>query len=292
MIASRSDMVLSENSSLSFEMSARRSRFEQLTQGKQISAFTKLFEVTLGTHVTNLEEFCESGENIVKFIDACVPGEPLPQPKMIGVGDILKIQRCQYAVKFAVHRGILQEAEQKRFTQSAMDLTKPKSVLFLRFIQAIVNRAGIDLSSFVPTSDEKDHPIVPVMSDEAREAQKLESTLMVNVKRFEESFAVHEKYLHDLRVVFNETEGNLTRSQVRKIEETGAQVGPKMTEMLMEFYNSIAADNAKLKILWTTLGRPQNPPRNVNDPSVILENIKFMRIRLQALVDRAEELHL
>jgi hypothetical protein len=121
--------------------------FEQLPEEHQIAVFRQLFEEKLKTHVDNLQEFCDSGDKIILLIEACVPGQPLVFPQTDALGDQLNWQIRQQALKIAVHRGILTDAEAQGISPAAMDMNIPKAGPLLDLRQAMAKKAGIDLLS-------------------------------------------------------------------------------------------------------------------------------------------------
>jgi hypothetical protein len=276
--------------SFRFQMSEGPRRFEKYPEQQQIAAFIRLFEAKLGDHITDLREFCDSGENIIRFIDACVPGQALRRPKMMGGGDVLKRQQREYALKFAVHRGILTEAEAQQLSPDAMDMNKPKSAPLLRFVQAIAKKGGIELFPFVSgtsAAGDEVHSKSAAKNEQARETQELESRQALNLKRFESTLAVHQKHLRGLRLLLNETDGDPTTAKMQKIVETLARLRTNNTDMLMTFYGAITTDGEQLNRLLAELGREPKIATNVIDPSVILNEIAAATAELQARVQRA-----
>jgi hypothetical protein len=142
-------------------MARRANGFEQLPEAVKLAAFTRLIEEKLGRSIGNLREFCDSGLNMVRIIDALVPGEPVPKPRMTGQGDVLKRQQREYALTIAFRRGILQDDRTQKWSPAVMDMTLPNANQLLNLLQAIANKADIRLSSYVPT----DLPAKPTPSD-------------------------------------------------------------------------------------------------------------------------------
>jgi hypothetical protein len=257
-------------------MSRRTPRFEQLQETVQLAAFTRLFEEKLDTTIGNLREFCDSGENVIHLIDILVPGESVAKPRMIGQGNILKRQQREYALTVAFRRGILKEEHRQRWSAAAMDMTVPKANQLLDLLQAIVNKAGIQMLSYVSTGES------PVSTSsmkwqEAQEAKQLQTQLIDNLKHFEIAINTHQRRLTELKQLLNESVENPSIENMHKIIESFARRSDE--NAILTLYRTIVRDDARLNELSRDSGRESSNPI---DPTLLLGEIATTKAQLQA----------